>query len=128
MSKPQGRLPRRYRVMWDQNHGYESMHNPPMAPETHAAGHLGYFEGTPVDACAEGIGPDAGYVCAFPSAEDTHGVPGRALRAGRHARRRALLAPRRESEADLGQPATIRSACRWRRRTAWASTSGFASA
>ena len=67
MSKPQGRLPRRYRVMWDQNHGYESMHNPPMAPETHASGHLGYFEGTPVDACAEGIGPDAGYVCAFPS-------------------------------------------------------------
>ena len=67
MSKPQGRLSRRYRVMWDQNHGYESMHNPPMAPETHASGHLGYFEGTPVDACAEGIGPDAGYVCAFPS-------------------------------------------------------------
>lgn len=67
MSKPQGRLARRYRVMWDQNHGFESAHNPPMAPETVAAAHLGFFEGTPVDACAEGIGPDAGYVCAFPS-------------------------------------------------------------
>ncbi len=67
MKKPAGRLARRYRIMWDQNHPYESMYNPPMAPEMHGAGHLGYFVGTPVDACTEGIGPDAGYVTAFPS-------------------------------------------------------------
>lgn len=67
MSKPQGRLDRPYRLMWDQNHPFQSTHNPPMAPEIVRSSHLGFLEGTPVDACALGLGPDAGYVCSFPS-------------------------------------------------------------
>ena len=65
--KPKGRLPRAYRLMWDQNHPYQSHYHPPMLPETIAQAHLGYFAGTPVDANVCALGPDAGYVTAFKS-------------------------------------------------------------
>ena len=67
MSKPKGRLDRTYRVMWDQNHPYQSHYNPPMQPETVAQAHLGFLAGTPVDANVCALGPDAGYVTAFKS-------------------------------------------------------------
>ena len=66
-SKPTGRMGRHYRLMWDQNHGYESFFNPPMAPESVAMAHFGDFEGSPVDTYVGAIGPDAGYVTAFKS-------------------------------------------------------------
>jgi hypothetical protein len=58
MSKPRGRLERTYRVMWDQNHPFQSHYNPPMPPETIAQAHCGFFPGTAVDAnvCAPGPG------------------------------------------------------------------------
>ena len=65
MKKPAGRLERRYRIIWDQNHPYESMYNSPMAPETVEAAAISKVP--PWTPCVEGIGPDAGYVCAFPS-------------------------------------------------------------
>ena len=34
MSKPAGRLARHYRVMWDQNHGYESIQSAPRSPHS----------------------------------------------------------------------------------------------
>ena len=67
MSKPKGRLERAYRVMWDQNHPFQSHYNPPMPPETVAQAHLGFLAGTPVDANVCALGPDAGYVTAFKS-------------------------------------------------------------
>ena len=65
--KPRGRLPRAYRLMWDQNHPYQSHYHPPMPPDTIAQAHLGYFAGTAVDANVCALGPDAGYVTAFKS-------------------------------------------------------------
>ena len=67
MTKPKGRLDRTYRIMWDQNHPFQSHHNPPMPPETIAQAHCGFFPGTPVDANICALGPDAGYVTAFKS-------------------------------------------------------------
>ena len=67
MSKPKGRLDRSYRIMWDQNHPYQSHYNPPMPPETVAQAHFGFLAGTPVDAYVCALGPDAGYVTAFKS-------------------------------------------------------------
>jgi hypothetical protein len=67
MSIPGGRFDRDYRVMWDQNHPYHSHYNPPMPPETNARAHLGLLPGTPVDVNVCALGPDAGYVTAFPS-------------------------------------------------------------
>ena len=67
MSKPSGRLERTYRVMWDQNHPFQSHYNPPMPPETIAQAHCGFFPGTAVDANVCALGPDAGYVTAFES-------------------------------------------------------------
>lgn len=67
MNKPKGRLNRPYRIMWDQNHPYQSHYNPPMTPETVAQAHFGFLAGTPVDAYVCALGPDAGYVTAFKS-------------------------------------------------------------
>ena len=68
MSKPKGRLNRSpYRIMWDQNHQFQSHYNPPMAPETVAQAHFGFLAGTPVDAYVCALGPDAGYVTIFES-------------------------------------------------------------
>ena len=63
MSKPQGRLGKTYRIMWDQNGGQEGFYNPPMSPEKEAQAHFGFFEGTPVDAyvCALSSGYTVGY-------------------------------------------------------------------
>lgn len=66
-AKPPGRLARSYRIMWDQNHGQESFYNPPVDPEKVAQAHLGYFEGTPVDAYVCSLGPDCGYTVAYPT-------------------------------------------------------------
>ncbi|MCZ6676793.1 MAG: hypothetical protein O7E52_06040 [Candidatus Poribacteria bacterium] len=66
-SKPAGRLGKRYRIMWDQNHGQESYYNPPMTPEKVAQAHFGFFEGTPVDAYMCALGPDCGYTVSYPS-------------------------------------------------------------
>jgi len=67
MTKPKGRLERTYRLMWDQNHPFQSHYNPPMPPETIAQAHCGFFPGTAVDANVCALGPDAGYVTAFES-------------------------------------------------------------
>jgi len=68
LKKPAGRLDRPpYRIMWDQNHAYQSHYNPPMPPETVAQAHFGFLAGTPVDAYVCTLGPDAGYVTAFKS-------------------------------------------------------------
>src|SRR5579871_4156724 len=65
--KPTGRLARSYRILWDQNHGQEGFYNPPITPETEAQAHLGFFEGTPVDAYVCALGPDCGYTVAYPT-------------------------------------------------------------
>ena len=67
MSKPQDRLGKSYRIMWDQNHAEESYYNPPMTPEQVAQAHLGYFEGAPVDAYVCSMGPDCGYTVSYPT-------------------------------------------------------------
>ncbi len=66
-TKPPGRLTRNYRLLWDQNHGQEGFYNPPLAAETEAQAHLGFFEGTPVDAYVCALGPDCGYTVAYPT-------------------------------------------------------------
>ena len=62
-----GRLRKAYRVMWDQNHGKESYHNPPMDPAKEVQAHLGFFEGVPVDAYVCALGPDCGYTVDYPT-------------------------------------------------------------
>lgn len=74
MSKPAGRLGKSYRIMWDQNHGHESIYNPPISCEKIAQGHFGYFEGTPVDAYVCAIGPDCGYAVSYPTKSARYGV------------------------------------------------------
>ena len=65
--EPDGRLAGSYRIMWDQNHGHESFYNPPMEPDKMAQAHLGFFEGTPVDAYVCALGPDCGYTVSYPT-------------------------------------------------------------
>ena len=67
MEKPAGRLGKTYRIMWDQNHGQESVYNPPMEPEKVAQAHFGYFEGTPVDAYMCALAPNSGYTVGYPT-------------------------------------------------------------
>ncbi|MFN0168411.1 MAG: hypothetical protein ACKV22_18445 [Bryobacteraceae bacterium] len=66
-AKPASRLKRNYRLLWDQNHGQEGFYNPPLTAETEAQAHLGFFEGTPVDAYVCALGPDCGYTVAYPT-------------------------------------------------------------
>ena len=67
MSKPPNRVGKSYRIMWDQNSGLEGFYNPPMRPEKVAQGHLGFFEGTPVDAYVCALGCNAGYNVGYPT-------------------------------------------------------------
>ena len=66
-TKPPGRLRRSYRIMWDQNHGKLSYHNPPMDGTKQVQQHLGFFDGTPVDAYVCTLGPDCGYAVDYPT-------------------------------------------------------------
>jgi len=67
MAKPNGRLGKTYRIMWDQNAGLECFYNPPMDPAKVAQAHFGHFEGTPVDAYVCALGCNAGYIVGWPT-------------------------------------------------------------
>jgi len=66
-TKPAGRLDKSYRVMWDQNGGQSGFYDPPISIETLAQGHLGFFQGTPVDAYVCALGNNTGYTTDYPT-------------------------------------------------------------
>jgi len=67
MKKPSSRLQRKYRVMWNDDGGATHCYHPPLSPEKLAQIHMGYFDGSPVDAYLCAIGNAAGYVVNYPT-------------------------------------------------------------
>jgi len=63
----QGRLEKRYRVIWDQNSGQAGYYNPPLSPQQVAQAHFGFFAGRPVDAYVGAPGCNTGYTLAWPT-------------------------------------------------------------
>ena len=66
MSSPSSRLPRRYRVMWNDDGGTASHYHPPLSPERFKQIQLGYLHGYPVDAYLYPL-CFSGYTTTFPS-------------------------------------------------------------
>ncbi len=67
ISKPSSRLQRKYRVMWNDDGGAVHFYHPPLSPEKFAQVHMGYFDGSPVDAYLCALGACAGYVVNYPT-------------------------------------------------------------
>jgi len=66
MSKPASRLPRAYRIMWNDDGGMPGHYHPPFTVDRFKQIHLGYLEGYPVDCYMYPI-VYSGYTTAFPT-------------------------------------------------------------
>lgn len=66
MSKPASRLPRAYRIMWNDDGGTPMHFHPPLSVDRFKQIHLGYLEGYPVDCYMYPI-VFSGYTTAFPT-------------------------------------------------------------